>query len=107
MSSCSHVWEDAQLRTTKDGMYIASFDYCAKCGEPLSKMKAAPLLLEALEDLAATFVVEQDDWDNDHLWYLCNECDARVVDDPDLIEHESDCRVGLAISAIAKASGDE
>lgn len=67
---------------------------------------SAPDLLEALENLAAPFLVEQDDWDNDHLWYLCNECDARVVDDPDLIEHESDCRVGLAESAIKKARGE-
>ena len=67
---------------------------------------AAPELLEALEALVATFVVEQDDWDNDHLWYLCNECDARVVDDPDLIEHESNCRVGLARAVIKKARGE-
>ena len=55
MSSCSHVWEDAQLRTTKDGMYIASFDYCAKCGEPLPKMKAAPDLLEALMSILSAY----------------------------------------------------
>jgi hypothetical protein len=30
--SCEHKWEDAQLRTTKDGMYILSVDYCARCG---------------------------------------------------------------------------
>ena len=29
--TCEHEWEDAQLRTTKDGALIRSMDYCAKC----------------------------------------------------------------------------
>lgn len=27
-----HEWEDVQLRATKDGMYVASGDYCSVCG---------------------------------------------------------------------------
>lgn len=30
---CLHQWEDAQLRLTRDGTYVASFDYCVLCNK--------------------------------------------------------------------------
>jgi hypothetical protein len=42
---CQHKWEDAQLRTTRDGQYILSVDYCALCG--VHDLSYRLILLEA------------------------------------------------------------
>lgn len=64
--------------------------------------------LEVLEELILMNIDEDDMRDADHLFYSCRNCRAdSSKDDYHHIRHETDCVVGKAAAAIAKALGQE
>ena len=64
--ACVHKWEDAQLRTTRDGLYIASVDYCAQCGTQsfsLALQAAREEITRLKEEVASLDRSETREWE--------------------------------------------
>lgn len=69
-------------------------------------LAAAPELYGQLAALVLHCFDEEDMRSEDHLYYVCRECQSEAEDDHLAVVHEADCSVASAVAALKKARGE-